>query len=185
MKQELVWTSKFLSLVLRHRPEAVGITLDPEGWVAVDELLAACEQHGRTIPRELLDEVVRTNDKRRFSFSPDGLQIRARQGHSIEVDLGLVPVEPPELLYHGTVERFLPSIRRYGLIRGKRHHVHLSGDSQTATRVGQRRGHPVVLVVEAGRMGRDGHLFYRSENGVWLAQSVPAQYLRFPESAEH
>ena len=182
MNKELVATSKFLSLVLRHRPETVGITLDAEGWVAVDELLKACADHGRVISRERLGEVVRTNDKQRFSFSPDGLRIRARQGHSVPVELGLVPVEPPELLYHGTVERFLPSIRRTGLVRGKRHHVHLSGDAQTATRVGQRRGRPIVLVIEARRMYGDGHSFYRSENGVWLTDAVSIQYLRIPES---
>ena len=126
-----------------------------------------------------MEEVVATNDKKRFSFSPDGRLIRANQGHSVEVDLGLVPVEPPELLYHGTVERFLDSIRERAL-RGNRHHVHLSADRETAARVGQRRGRPVVLVVEAGRMHNDGQVFYRSENGVWLTEAVPPTYLQFP-----
>ena len=143
----------------------------------VNELLAAAARHGRSISREQLEEVVATNDKKRFSFSPDGLLVRANQGHSVEVDLGLVPIEPPELLYHGTVERFLDSIRAKGLVRGNRHHVHLSADRDTAARVGQRRGRPVVLVVEAGRMHRDGHRFFRSENGVWLTETVPPQYL--------
>jgi putative RNA 2'-phosphotransferase len=181
MDQQLVRTSKLLSLLLRHKPQAIGIALDAEGWVAVDDLLAGLAAQGRPITRQQLDEIVATNDKKRFAFSADGLRIRANQGHSVEVDLGLVPVEPPELLYHGTVERFLDSIRRRGLLRGNRHHVHLSPDRETATRVGQRRGRPVVLVVEAGRMHRDGHLFYRSENGVWLTDSVLAQYLRFGE----
>ena len=168
MKDALVATSKFLSLVLRHRPGVIGIELDNEGWVAVEDLLAACAQYGRAVSREQLDAVVRTNDKQRFAFSADGSRIRANQGHSVPVDLGLVPAEPPELLYHGTVQRSLESIRRDGLVKGNRHHVHLSPDIQTATKVGQRRGRPVVLVIEAGRMFRDGHEFFRSENGVWL-----------------
>jgi putative RNA 2'-phosphotransferase len=178
MKDALVATSKFLSLVLRHRPEVIGIELDAEGWVPVEDLLAACAQHGRAISREQLDAVVRTNDKQRFAFSADGTRIRANQGHSLQVDLGLVPVEPPELLYHGTVSRFLESIRRDGLVKGKRHHVHLSPDVGAATKVGQRRGRPVVLVIEAGRMFRDGHKFYQSENGVWLTDAVPPEYIR-------
>ncbi|MDY0168476.1 MAG: RNA 2'-phosphotransferase [Thermoguttaceae bacterium] len=180
MNKEQVTTSKFLSLVLRHRPETIGVTLDDEGWIDVDRLLAACSRHGKAISREELDEIVRTNDKRRFAFSTDGLRIRANQGHSIEVDLGLVPIEPPELLFHGTVARFLPSIRREGLVRGKRHHVHLSPDAKTAHRVGGRRGRPVVLVIEAGRMSGDGYPFYRSENNVWLTESVPPGYVRIP-----
>jgi len=179
MRPELVRVSKFLSLVLRHRPETVGLTLTPEGWVDVDELLEACRAHGRAVSRDVLNEVVATNDKQRFSFSPDGTQIRANQGHSVEVELGLEPVEPPELLYHGTVARFLDSIRRQGLLRGRRRHVHLSADRATAERVGQRRGRPVVLVVEAGRMHGDGHQFYLSQNGVWLTGAVPSEYLRF------
>ena len=176
-------TSKFLSYVLRHRPESIGLVLDEAGWVRVDELLAACCSHNHAISRAELEEVVRTNDKRRFSFSPDGLKIRANQGHSVSIDLELEPLDPPELLYHGTVARFLDAIRREGLVRGKRHHVHLSADEPTARRVGQRRGKPVVLVVEAGRMHGDGLAFYRSANGVWLTESVPPQYLRFPEES--
>jgi len=178
MNQQLVATSKFLSLVLRHRPEVIGIELDAEGWVSVEELLAACAQHGRAITREQLDTVVQTNDKQRFAFSADRTRIRANQGHSLPVDLGLVPVEPPELLYHGTVLRFLDLIRRDGLTKGNRHHVHLSPDIQTATKVGQRRGRPVILVIDAGRMFRDAHKFFRSENGVWLTDAVPPAYLR-------
>jgi putative RNA 2'-phosphotransferase len=181
MNKELVEISKFLSLVLRHKPQAIGITLDAEGWVAVDELLAAAGRHGQAITRQQLQEVVATNDKKRFSFSPDGQRIRANQGHSVDVDLGLAPCNPPELLYHGTVRRFLDSIRAKGLLRGSRRHVHLSLDQETAARVGQRRGRPVVLVIEAGRMHRDGHPFYQSENGVWLTEAVPPEYLRFPE----
>jgi putative RNA 2'-phosphotransferase len=178
MTKAVVATSKFLSLVLRHRPDVIGITLDAEGWVPVEDLLAACAQHGRAISRKQLDVVVRTNDKQRFAFSADGSRIRANQGHSLPIDLGLVSLEPPELLYHGTVPRFLESIRQEGLTRGNRHHVHLSPDTQTATKVGQRRGRPVVLVIEAGRMFRDGHEFYQSENGVWLTDAVPPAYIR-------
>src|SRR5262249_29693794 len=178
MNKSLVETSKFLSLVLRHRPEAIGMTLDDEGWIDVDVLLAAAARHGRSISRDQLADVVATNDKQRFSFSPDGRSIRANQGHSIDVDLALAPLEPPELLYHGTVERFIPSIREKGLIRGQRHHVHLSGDRETAARVGQRRGKPVVLIVESGRMHRAGHQFFRSANGVWLTDTVPPEFLK-------
>lgn len=178
MSQQVVATSKFLSLILRHRPDVVGIALDAEGWVPVEDLLAACAQYGRAVSREQLDAVVRTNDKQRFALSADGSRIRANQGHSLQVDLGLVPVEPPELLYHGTVPRFLESIRRGGLTKGNRHHVHLSPDIQTATKVGQRRGRPIVLVIETGRMFRDGHTFYRSENGVWLTDAAPPGYIR-------
>jgi putative RNA 2'-phosphotransferase len=180
MDRRLVTTSKFLSLVLRHRPEAIGITLDAEGWVEVAALLAACRSHGREITPALLEEVVFKNDKKRFAFSADKQRIRANQGHSVQVDLSLPPREPPEHLYHGTVGKFLDSIRRDGLLRGARHHVHLSPDRETARRVGSRRGRPVILVVEAGRMHRDGHAFYLSENGVWLTDAVPAAYLQFP-----
>jgi putative RNA 2'-phosphotransferase len=126
-------------------------------------------------------EVVATSDKQRFALSPDERSIRANQGHSTEVDLALAPLEPPELLYHGTVERFLDSIRREGLVRGKRQHVHLSPDRETAARVGARRGMPVILVVETARLHRAGHSFLRSEDGVWLTDAVPPEYLQFPD----
>ena len=142
MNKQLVEISKFLSFVLRHNPQSIGVMLDAEGWVPVGELVAAAARHGQSISREQLDEVVATNDKKRFSFSPDGRLIRANQGHSVEVDLGLVSVEPPELLYHGTVDRFLDSIRERGLIRGNRHHVHLSADRETAARVGHAAAGP-------------------------------------------
>lgn len=173
--------SKFLSYVLRHKPEAIGIALDDEGWVDVDELLGAAARNGKLISRELLAEVVATNDKQRFSFSPDGQSIRANQGHSVEVDLALEPCEPPELLYHGTVERFVDSIHRQGLLRGQRHHVHLSADRETAAKVGARRGRPVIIVVAAGNMHRAGHQFFRSTNGVWLTEAVPPEFLTFME----
>ncbi len=181
MNARQVHISKLLSLILRHKPEEFGLALDANGWVGIAELLEACRQRGETFSREELDAVVAQNDKRRFALSPDGQRIRASQGHSVEVDLQLQPVEPPELLYHGTVAKALDSIRRDGLLPGNRQQVHLSADVDTAAKVGQRRGRPVILKVEASRMGRDGLKFYRSENGVWLADRVPTEYIRFPE----
>src|SRR5688500_7578952 len=170
--------SKFLSLVLRHEPQRAGIVLDESGWVAVDELLAGCRKAGQVISPEELREIVRTSDKQCFALSPDGTRIRANQGHSVEVELGYEPATPPELLYHGTAEANLPSIRAEGLLKGGRHHVHLSPDEATALKVGQRHGRPVVLVVEAGRVHAAGRVFYRSTDGVWLTEHVPAEYLR-------
>ena len=135
MKKRLVRTSKFLSLVLRHRPEVIGLELDAAGWAEVPELIRLAREHGRELSEALIREVVETIDKRRFSLSDDGSRIRARQGHSLTVDLGLEPVTPPEMLYHGTAKRFLDSIRRQGLRKGKRHHVHLSVDEATAYKV--------------------------------------------------
>jgi putative RNA 2'-phosphotransferase len=173
----LVKTSKFLSLVLRHKPGLIGINLDSAGWVSVSELLRACQTHGQPLTFAQLHEVVMGNDKQRFSLSEDGQMIRANQGHSLPVELGYEAAIPPNILYHGTVERFLPSIRAEGLKKGSRHHVHLSPDEETAQRVGRRRGKPVVLKVESGRMYRKGHEFFRSANGVWLTEHVPPEYL--------
>jgi putative RNA 2'-phosphotransferase len=175
-----VQTSKFLSYVLRHRPDSIGITLDENGWVEVDALLDAARRNGKAISRRQLEEIVATNDKQRFAFSDDGRQIRASQGHSVSVDLDLESIQPPELLYHGTVERFLDSIRTKGLVRGSRHHVHLSPDEATARKVGCRRGKPVILIVEAGCMYAAGHKFYLSANNVWLTDHVPPEYLQDP-----
>lgn len=180
MDRSLVRVSKFLSLVLRHHPERIGIELDPAGWVAVDELLAAARRADVDLDRATLGRVVAENDKRRFAFSPDGARIRASQGHSVPVELGLEPQAPPDVLFQGTASRFLEAIRREGLKPGARTHVHLSPDEATARTVGQRHGSPVVLHVAAGAMHRDGHAFVRSENGVWLAREVPAQYVGFP-----
>lgn len=180
MNQDLVKISRFLSLVLRHEPAKIGITLDAQGWVGVDELLAALSRAGKRVTLENLRRVVAENDKKRFSFSEDGERIRANQGHSVEVDLGLEPVEPPEVLYHGTASRFLLSIRREGLTARSRHHVHLSAEQKTAVAVGSRHGVPVVLTVRAARMHADGHLFYRSDNGVWLTDAVAPKYIDFP-----
>lgn len=173
-----VEVSKFLSYVLRHHPEAVGVTLDAEGWIAVDVLLAALAAHGRALTLAELEEVVATSDKRRFAL--DGERIRANQGHSIEIDLALAPQTPPDVLFHGTVDRFLESIRLKGLLRGQRTHVHLSADLDTAKKVGARRGKPVILEIDAAAMLTAGHVFFRSDNGVWLVETVPASYIRFP-----
>jgi putative RNA 2'-phosphotransferase len=173
--------SKLLSKVFRHRPEMVGVVLDPAGWVGVDELLAAFARCDVELTRDDLDEIVRTSDKQRFALSEDGRSIRANQGHSVEVELGHPALEPPAELFHGTIARFLESIRRIGLGRGSRHHVHLSENVETATRVGARRGKPVVLRIDARRMAASGFVFHRTPNGVWLTERVPAEYIAFPE----
>ncbi|GAA3809476.1 RNA 2'-phosphotransferase [Streptomyces chiangmaiensis] len=173
-----VKVSKYLSKHLRHQPERIGLTLDEAGWVEIDTLLAAAAAHGFRITRDELDHVVAGNDKKRFAV--EGSRIRASQGHSVDVDLGLPPAVPPAYLYHGTVARHLGAIRAEGLRPMNRHDVHLSPDRETATRVGARRGRPVVLGVDAEAMRRNGHVFYVSANGVWLTRSVPPQYLRFP-----
>lgn len=170
--------SKYLSKHLRHQPERLGLTLAPGGWVPVADLLAGCTRNGFPVSREELDEVVRSNDKQRFSFDATGTQIRANQGHSTAVDLQLEPIFPPALLYHGTAERNLDLLLRDGLKKMARHHVHLSADVATAQKVGARHGKPVVLVVDAAAMHLAGHTFYRSANGVWLTDEVPSQYLR-------
>ncbi|MBP2050986.1 putative RNA 2'-phosphotransferase [Streptomyces griseochromogenes] len=178
-ERRTVKVSKYLSKHLRHQPERIGLTLDDGGWVEIDRLIAAAAAHGFRFSREELDHVVATNDKRRFAI--EGTRIRASQGHSIDIDLGLPPATPPPYLYHGTVARSLDAIRAEGLRPMNRHDVHLSADRETATRVGARRGSPVVLAVDSGAMHRDGHIFHRSANGVWLTQAVPPRYLRFPE----
>ena len=176
-EKRLVKTSKFLSKHLRHAPEAIGLQLSGDGWASVDELLAACARAGMHISRADLEEVVEKNSKNRFAFDDTGTRIRASQGHSIEVDLDLEPVEPPAKLYHGTAAHNVDVILRDGLVKMRRHHVHLSAETETATRVGQRHGRPVVLVVDAAAMQQEGFLFYRSDNGVWLADEVPSRYL--------
>ncbi|HEY5723042.1 MAG TPA: RNA 2'-phosphotransferase [Allosphingosinicella sp.] len=174
--------SKFLALILRHKPEAGGLSLDPEGWAPVDAVLAAVRARFGAFGREDLGELVRTNDKKRYAFDGSGTRIRASQGHSIGVDLGLRPTEPPPLLYHGTTRRFLASILASGLVRGKRHHVHLSEDQETATIVGARRaGETIVLAVDSGAMHADGHLFFLSANRVWLTNSVPPEFLKLAD----
>ena len=173
----LVKQSKMLSRILRHRPESVGLTLDPQGWVEVDRLLSALARQGKTLSLRQLQEIVDKNDKKRFAFSQDGKQIRAVQGHSVEVDLNLLPAVPPEVLYHGTVASFLKAISQDGLKPMSRHHVHLSQNRTQAFKVGSRRGTAVILVVQASRMHRAGYRFYLADNGVWLTDCVPAEYI--------
>jgi putative RNA 2'-phosphotransferase len=172
--------SKYLSKHLRHRPEDLGLTLMPGGWVEVDALLAASTRKGFPVSRDEIEEVVARNDKKRFAFDESGTLIRAQQGHSAPVDLELEPAAPPETLYHGTPERNVAEILRSGLQKMRRHHVHLSSDEATARVVGARRGRPIVLTVEAGEMYRDGYTFYRSGNGVWLVEHVPPRYFLLP-----
>lgn len=171
--------SKNLSYILRHRPDTVGIELEEGGWVVVERLLAALAEDGKSVSREALDEVVATSDKQRFEFSADGSQIRARQGHSVEVDLGYQPAVPPEVLYHGTAKHNLDSIFQVGLDKGRRHHVHLSTNKQTMIQVATRHGQPVLLAIAAARMHTDGCQFFVTGNQVWLTEHVPPQYLSF------
>jgi putative RNA 2'-phosphotransferase len=173
----LVRISKYLSKHLRHQPERLGLDLAPGGWVPVDRLLAACTTHGLAITREELEEVVARNNKQRFAFDPTGELIRANQGHSVEIDLQLEPLEPPEILYHGTAEQIVPIIRREGLKKMSRHHVHLSAEIETARNVGARHGRPSVFTVRSKEMSSAGYIFYRSANGVWLTDHVPPEYL--------
>ncbi len=169
-------TSKFISLILRHKPEAIGITLDEHGWANVNELI---EGISKTQPIDMatLEQIVEEDEKQRYSFNEDKTLIRANQGHSIPVDVELEEKEPPEFLYHGTGEKYVASIDVQGLIPKSRLYVHLSSDSDTAKKVGQRHGSPVIYVVNSGRMFRDGYIFYQSVNGVWLTKEVPLLYL--------
>ena len=172
----LTQTSRYISLILRHKPETIGITLDEHGWANVDELIAGVSRtHPLTM--ELLEEIVRTDEKQRYSFNGDKTLIRANQGHSIPVDVELPRLEPPAVLYHGTGRKYVPSIDRQGLLPKSRLYVHLSADEDTAVKVGRRHGEPVVYAVQAGKMSADGHPFYRSVNGVWLTKKVPTEYL--------
>lgn len=168
--------SKFLSLILRHRPEVIGIELDEHGWANVDELIAGISST-RPFYMEILEEIVRTDSKQRYSFNEDKTLIRANQGHSIPVDVELERVTPPEILYHGTGEKYVSLIDCQGLLRRSRLYVHLSGDRATAEKVGMRHGRPVVYVVKSREMSDDGYEFFRSLNGVWLTKVVPAKYL--------
>ncbi len=177
----LIKISKFLSLVLRHKPETIGISLDDEGWVDIEELLHACKKHGKKLSREELDLVVETNDKKRFAIR-DG-RIRANQGHSINVELNLKSLRPPDKLYHGTADKFMESIRHKGLLKQNRQYVHLSTEPATALNVGRRHGQPAVLTVLADQMYEDGYEFFLSENGVWLTDHVPWSYIEYNRHA--
>lgn len=175
----VIKASKFMSMVLRHKPEEIGIQLDSGGWADIDELIRLANQNGVGLSRDLVVQVVSTSDKQRFITSVDGVRIRANQGHSISVDLDLTPRVPPDVLFHGTASRFIESIRVQGLLKGQRHHVHLSTDEATALKVGQRHGHPIVLKIFARRMHEAGSSFFLSENGVWLVDHVPVSEIDF------
>jgi putative RNA 2'-phosphotransferase len=169
--------SKFLSKHLRHSPEAIGLSLEVGGWVSVTDLLSACAKFGMPIDGDILRLIVSANDKQRFGFDASQTRIRANQGHSVAIDLQLPEVEPPALLYHGTARQSVVAILASGIEARSRHHVHLSTDQATARNVGQRHGQPVVLLVQAGEMWRNNYVFYCSDNGVWLTEQVPSQFL--------
>jgi putative RNA 2'-phosphotransferase len=176
-EKETTGISKFLSLVLRHQPRLIGITLNEQGWVSVDELLKQANKHGKAITTDILNHVVETNAKKRFAFSDDKLQIRASQGHSVQVALGYEPQVPPDILYHGTGSQSVQSILQTGLQKRGRQHVHLSADIDTAIKVGSRHGKPVVFMVMAKLMYEQGYPFLLSANGVWLTDNVPSNFL--------
>lgn len=176
-ESRLIKVSKYLSKHLRHTPHRLGLTLSPGGWVSVENLLSACAAHKFFITRNELEKVVANNDKQRFSFDATGTLIRANQGHSVAVDLQLESQIPPDLLYHGTGENSVNSILQTGLLKMSRHHVHLSSNVETARKVGMRHGRPVIFAVDAAAMHQTGFVFYCSENGVWLVDAVPTEYL--------
>jgi putative RNA 2'-phosphotransferase len=176
--KEIRHISKFLSLVLRHQPQLIGIRLDQNGWTSVDELIRRSNEYGVKFDKDLLHHVVATNSKKRFAINETGDKIRASQGHSIKIELGYISQQPPEILYHGTAEKFVPSILQTGLEKRNRQHVHLSADFSTAIQVGQRHGKPFVFRILAVQMYYDNFVFYISENGVWLTDHVPPNYLR-------
>lgn len=169
--------SKFLSLILRHKPEELGIKLDREGWASVEEILEKMQARGMQVNLSMIQEVVRENNKQRFKLSQDCTQIRANQGHSIKVDLGFTPIKPPEQLFHGTALRNKESILEKGILKGSRQFVHLSAEKETALNVGKRHGKPILLKINTDQMAKDGIPFYRSENGVWLTEHVLPKYI--------
>ena len=177
MSDRLKHISKLMSLVLRHKPEEIGLTLDENGWANVEELISKINAKGINVTNDIIREVVSTNDKKRFAFNEDKTKIRASQGHSIEVELNLIETIPPEILYHGTATRFLESILQQGLQKKSRQHVHLSATVETATAVGSRHGKVAILIIDAERMQNEGFKFYLSENNVWLTELVPVQYI--------
>lgn len=171
--------SKFFSLVLRHKPDAIDLAIDAQGWALVDELIVQSKKAGFDLDREMVFQIVAENDKKRFSLSPDKQRIRAAQGHSVDIDLALSPIAPPNVLYHGTATRFLESIHLHGLLAGSRKHVHLSDNTDAALKVGQRHGKPTLISVDALMMHQKGFLFFRADNGVWLTDHVPVEFLIF------
>lgn len=174
--------SKHVSLVLRHKPEAAGLVLDDGGWVEISDLITGLESNGRDTTVDEIAQMVRTSDKQRFETTNG--RIRCVQGHSVAVELALPPLEPPEVLFHGTVPKFVSSIRQQGLRPQSRNHVHLSESSETAAAVGSRRGEPLILEVSARSMHERGHAFFQASNGVWLTPNVPANFLMIPESQD-
>ena len=179
MKPKNKEISKFLSLILRHNPDKINLELDDQGWAQVDELIEKSNKYRFALNLQVLNEVVTNNDKQRFSFNEDKTKIRANQGHSIIVDLNFEPQQPPEFLYHGTVAKFLDSIKEQGLLKMNRHHVHLSDNRDTATKVGARRGKPIILSIRSGEMYRSGVIFFKSKNGVWLTDCVLPEFINF------
>ena len=178
MNPSLTHASKFLSYVLRHRPDAIGLSLDAQGWAAIDDLVRLSHASQQPLSRALIVAVVRTTDKQRFRLSDDGSRIRASHGHSLAVDLALTPQEPPATLFHGTATRFLEAILKEGIKAGSRHHVHLSAAYDTAITLGRRHGTPVALAVRARVMHHTGRTFYRTDNGVWLTDQMPVAFIR-------
>jgi len=171
--------SIFISKLLRHRPEIIGLTIDRNGWADVDELIEGVRRHkAPDFDREALDDIVASDAKQRYSYSEDGRRIRANQGHSIPVDVELTACEPPEYLWHGTGEKYVPSIDRTGLLPKSRLYVHLSSDMETARKVGSRHGKPVVYEIDCSGMVKDGYSFFLSANHIWLTKEVPARYLK-------
>ena len=168
-------TSKYISLILRHKPEVIGITLDEHGWADVDALIEGVNQT-HPLNRKILEEIVAEDEKQRYAFNEDHTKIRASQGHSIPVDVELEEVIPPDILFHGTGEKYVSSIEKEGLIPKNRLYVHLSSDAETAYKVGSRHGRPVVYTIKSGLMHQDGYVFYRSANGVYLTKHVPVKY---------
>jgi putative RNA 2'-phosphotransferase len=180
MSNPEIENSKFMSYVLRHEPQAIGLTLDEEGWADIAEFIAKANAAGKQFNEELIREIVKNSDKKRFAISEDGLKIRAVQGHSTSlVHIHYEPKQPPQFLFHGTATRFLSSIQNQGLLAGDRQYVHLSKDCETAVSVGKRHGKPVVLKIKAGEMHEQGYSFFQAENGVWLTEKVPPQFILF------
>mmetsp|Transcript_13023 Transcript_13023/g.28740 ORF Transcript_13023/g.28740 Transcript_13023/m.28740 type:complete len:184 (-) Transcript_13023:307-858(-) len=181
-KRQIKRISKLMSLILRHNPETIGVKLDENGWLSIQELIHGINRKGNgiTIDLDLLEHIVETSDKQRFVFDKEHKHIRANQGHSVSIDLELEPMIPPEELFHGTVDRFLDDIRSGGLNKMSRQYVHLSQDLETAAKVGQRRGKPVILKIRSGDMCPEAYTFYKSNNGIWLTNHVPAAYIKFP-----
>lgn len=169
--------SVFLSLLLRHKPEAIGLTLDEQGYLEVDKLIENINKTGRTINKDILDEIVCSDNKKRYEYNTNKSKIRATQGHSIKVDLELIESVPKLCLYHGTADRFVESINKHGLIKGTRQYVHLSEDINTAIDVGKRHGQPIVYKVDTENMLKDDYVFWQARNGVWLSENIPAKYL--------